>query len=136
LAKRLTVEYPKYVVGYAILADISLRKREFKQAVAYAEHAVSITPLAGGYSVLTASYYELGKYQKALDAYRIGMKQENIQFIVRGDAIVAAAYAAAHLGLFPESAEIVRIRLAALPESENNPAIQKLIGHLKQKGAW
>jgi len=137
MAQAVTQKFPDFFGGHALLADISLRQKRFPDAIRHAQAVIVIQPQASAYAELVLAYYATQRYQEAMAAFESARRLEGFEaYVVKNDAIVAAAFAAASLELYPKAAEILRIRLKALPESINRPQVKELVDFLKERGLW
>lgn len=75
--RRVTELAPDFANGYRMLGTTLHQLGRVEEAVGHYEHSVRLGPTAPAYSNLAYSYYETGRFEDALAAYREALKRDD-----------------------------------------------------------
>lgn len=117
-ARRATVEFPRWWLGYYTLGEIARRNDRFESAGHWLKKSLEIEPQPQTFWLLASVLYELKDYRATVDAME---KAINLDRTYLGDldGMKASAISLAHLGRYKDAYEAVEVL------TKNNPKLKQ-----------
>lgn len=135
-AAKLARERPDVFLPYTVMLDVATKRSDFEQMIEQGEKVRRLMPtLISPYAQLTLAYFKKKQYEKAVDAYKDGLRQPGSEkTLLEGPAAIAAMYSHAELQQYRQVRKLLDMRYELVPESKSDPAIVRVDSFIRSKG--